>query len=70
MLHSVGVWRSLVARFVRDEEVRGSSPRTPTTLPPPAWADRLNLLCGHFLWISTVLVVARMARLYVEEQQR
>ncbi len=28
----VGVLRSLVARFVRDEEVRGSSPRTPTAL--------------------------------------
>ena len=28
--HGVGVWRSLVARFVRDEEARGSNPRTPT----------------------------------------
>ena len=26
-----GVWRSLVARFVRDEEVAGSNPVTPTT---------------------------------------
>ena len=26
-----GVWRSLVARFVRDEEVVGSNPATPTT---------------------------------------
>jgi hypothetical protein len=25
-----GVWRSLVARFVRDEEVAGSNPVTPT----------------------------------------
>jgi hypothetical protein len=25
-----GVWRSLVARFVRDEEVVGSNPATPT----------------------------------------
>ena len=25
-----GVWRSLVARFVRDEEAAGSSPATPT----------------------------------------
>jgi hypothetical protein len=27
---STGVWRSLVARFVRDEEVVGSNPATPT----------------------------------------
>ena len=26
-----GVWRSLVARFVRDEEAAGSNPVTPTT---------------------------------------
>jgi uncharacterized membrane protein len=26
----IGVWRSLVARIVRDDEVRGSNPRTPT----------------------------------------
>ena len=26
----IGVWRSLVARFVRDEEVVGSNPATPT----------------------------------------
>ncbi|MDT5322317.1 MAG: hypothetical protein QOD88_4839, partial [Mycobacterium sp.] len=25
-----GVWRSLVARFVRDEEAVGSNPATPT----------------------------------------
>ena len=27
-----GVWRSLVARFVRDEEVAGSNPVTPTVV--------------------------------------
>ncbi len=27
---TIGVWRSLVARFVRDEEVVGSNPATPT----------------------------------------
>ena len=35
-----GVWRSLVARFVRDEEVVGSNPATPTiesTLKPTSW---------------------------------
>ena len=30
----LGVWRSLVARFVRDEEVVGSNPATPTHLLP------------------------------------
>jgi hypothetical protein len=29
---AAGVWRSLVARFVRDEEAVGSNPATPTTL--------------------------------------
>ena len=29
-----GVWRSLVARFVRDEEVAGSNPVTPTSKTP------------------------------------
>ena len=28
-----GVWRSLVARFVRDEEAVGSNPATPTMTP-------------------------------------
>lgn len=31
----LGVWRSLVARFVRDEEVAGSNPVTPTTALRP-----------------------------------
>ena len=30
------MWRSLVARFVRDEEVAGSNPVTPTASSPPA----------------------------------
>ena len=30
MFKLLGVWRSLVARFVRDEEVAGSNPVTPT----------------------------------------
>ena len=29
-----GLWRSLVARFVRDEEVPGSSPGSPTNERP------------------------------------
>jgi hypothetical protein len=31
----VGVWRSSVARFVRDEEVLGSNPSTPTIFLQP-----------------------------------
>ena len=31
-LTNIGVWRSPVARFVRDEEVVGSNPATPTGL--------------------------------------
>ena len=30
-----GVWRSLVARLVRDEKVEGSNPFTPTNYFPP-----------------------------------
>ena len=30
LLSRNGVWRSLVARFVRDEEAVGSNPATPT----------------------------------------
>ena len=38
-----GEWRSLVARFVRDEEVPGSNPGSPTTIAitrnePATWA--------------------------------
>ncbi len=32
MENVIGVWRSLVARFVRDEEAVGSNPATPTIL--------------------------------------
>ena len=36
------MWRSLVARFVRDEEVAGSNPVTPTTkgLVRAIWLDQ------------------------------
>lgn len=43
---SRGVWRSLVARFVRDEEVVGSNPATPTSEQGP---DQGNLV-GAFLF--------------------
>ena len=32
VLHTVGVWRSWLARAVWDREVGGSSPLTPTTI--------------------------------------
>ena len=35
MFKLLGVWRSLVARFVRDEEVAGSNPVTPTMCDVP-----------------------------------
>ena len=34
----LGAWRSLVARFVRDEEVAGSNPVAPTSIPVTARA--------------------------------
>ena len=41
---SAGVWRSLVARFVRDEEAVGSNPATPTSpTPPPARPSRATI---------------------------
>ncbi len=48
-----GVWRSLVARFVRDEEVAGSNPVTPTV-------ERLVRDIFGF-WTGTV-------ELYVQQQ--
>jgi hypothetical protein len=36
---SIGVWRSLVARFVRDEEVVGSNPATPTRISAGSGLD-------------------------------
>ena len=35
----IGVWRSLVARFVRDEEAVGSNPATPTIRLPFSLID-------------------------------
>ena len=46
-----GVWRSLVARFVRDEEVVGSNPATPTiesTLKPTSWKPHDVGFCLFF----------------------
>ena len=42
---SSGVWRSLVARFVRDEEAVGSNPATPTEM------DQIR---GHFVRLKSV----------------
>ena len=40
---SGGVWRSLAARFVRDEEAAGSNPATPTRKPQ---VTGCLVLCG------------------------
>ena len=46
------MWRSLVARFVRDEEAAGSNPVTPTTKNPGLFPWVLLLIgyvCGQDL---------------------
>ena len=43
---SRGVWRSLVACFVRDEEVVGSNPATPTNVNRIVDSDRFEHLDG------------------------
>ena len=46
-VQTFGVWRSLVARLVRDEEVAGSNPVIPTvTETPPFRAGFLLCLVG------------------------
>jgi hypothetical protein len=51
---SRGVWRSLVARFVRDEEAVGSNPATPTCPMSQGIGIGLNprLGFGLFLWAT------------------
>ena len=44
----VGMWRSLVARFVRDEEVAGSNPVIPTRNSNEPYGARF-----HFLGMTT-----------------
>ena len=47
----IGVWRSLVARFVRDEEVAGSNPVSPTIKFPSFLAAQRHLdeIRQHFI---------------------
>ena len=53
--HSHGVWRSLVARFVRDEEAAGSNPVTPTV----EWApDLQRCRTGAFFLVDSCNVRA------------
>jgi hypothetical protein len=56
----IGVWRSLVARFVRDEEVVGSNPATPTKSQNPLLAEgvfccarRRSVRQGHGLGLRS-----------------
>ena len=52
-----GVWRSLVARFVRDEEVVSSNPATPTIMFLPQ-AGPLAAVLGFFIGAFLLLFVA------------
>jgi hypothetical protein len=45
---SCGVWRSLVARFVRDEEAVGSNPATPTRVIAGRGLRLVNLVGALF----------------------
>jgi hypothetical protein len=54
-----GVWRSLVARFVRDEEVAGSNPVTPTIFV---------LLEPRAEKTSTAATVQKMAELLIKAE--
>ena len=59
---SSGVWRSLVARFVRDEEAVGSNPATPTPPPrpkEPALAQRMHISGESAGTIAQALGVSR-----------
>ena len=44
---SHGVWGSLVARFVRDEEVVGSNPATPTSEQGPDQGNLVRAFVFH-----------------------
>ena len=44
---SVGAWRSLVARIVRDDEVGGSNPLAPTKLTKSGLQDRSGAAARH-----------------------
>jgi hypothetical protein len=62
---SHGVWRSLVARFVRDEEAAGSNPVTPTSVREAPFiaraADQFNAVfttetrAGQYLFALTMI---------------
>lgn len=45
LMSHIGVWRSLVARIVRDDEVGGSNPLTPTC--HFLWWDNLEKIKGY-----------------------
>src|SRR5690625_102753 len=61
-LNGLGVWRSLVARLVRDEEVVGSNPATPTREGPPTcgnagrWPFVSMVSSPWGLWFGVVLM--------------
>ena len=47
-VEAIGVWRSLVARFVRDEEVAGSNPVAPTIRDTGPWCNGSTEDSGSF----------------------
>lgn len=57
-----GIWRSLVARFVRDEEVAGSNPVIPTTenrLVIHLWIAGLFFCALSLLYRTAILITDR-----------
>jgi hypothetical protein len=60
------VWRSLVARFVRDEEAVGSNPATPTNVSGlPARSATASSVRSDYLLVNPALL-----RLYEEADLR
>ena len=47
----IGVWLSLVERYVRDVEVAGSNPVTP--IPPFRW----GIFLSHIYFISDIVIL-------------
>jgi hypothetical protein len=56
------VWRSLVARFVRDEEAVGSNPATPTNVFGPSEAIRFLSRLALSDYLSVFMAYARPLR--------
>ena len=62
----IGVWRSQVARFVRDEEVPGSNPGTPTFRKQPSRTVRAAFLMVYTSSIESWCTTCRSFPHWVE----